>query len=144
MKKARIAVISLVFALGVYAPRVSAQVTDISKCENIALPGSYLLTSNLTSTGANCLVILVNHVTINLNGFTISGAHTSAAITDLGAARAVITIEHGVLYNFKTGIGLAASNTIKIVDVRAINMSADGIDGGQHRRFIQPVHWQRR
>jgi hypothetical protein len=28
--------------------------------------------------------------------------------------------------------------------VRAINMSADGIDGGQHRRFIQPVHWQRR
>lgn len=133
MKKARIALIALVFALGVYAPRVSAQVTTISACQNITVAGSYELNKNLTSTGGNCLVILVSHVTINLNGFTISSTvHTGAAITDLAAARAVITIEHGALYAFKTGIDLAASNTIEIVDVRTINMGGDGIDGGQH------------
>jgi hypothetical protein len=42
---------------------------------NITQPGSYILTSNLTVTSANTSAIIINssNVTVNLNGFTISG-----------------------------------------------------------------------
>ncbi len=52
----------------------------ISKCENISQPGNYALTNNLVLTagtqdygeGGNCLVISSSHVSINLDGWTIS------------------------------------------------------------------------
>jgi hypothetical protein len=69
MRNSKIAfVFFLLVGLGVYAPKVSAQVTPLSACGNIILSGSYQLPKDLTSTG-NCLKILVNDVTINLNGF---------------------------------------------------------------------------
>jgi len=131
MKNAKITFISLVLALSAYAPNALAQATPLSACGNITSSGSYQLKNNLTSTG-DCLKILVNDVSIDLNGFTISGAHTGAAITDLSAARSVLAVSHGILYNFKTGINLAKSGTIEVEDVRAVNMVGDGIDGGQH------------
>jgi hypothetical protein len=50
--------------------------TEIEKCQTISEPGSYKLVNNLVAaSGADCLVITADNVTIDLAGFSIgSGA----------------------------------------------------------------------
>lgn len=119
----------LLVGLGAYGSNASAQTTPVSACQTITVSGSYVLTKNLSATG-NCLVIAVNNVTINLNGFTISGAKTGVAIGDLGLPHSAIVVEHGILTGFQKGIGLTASNVVEITDIRAVTMVGDGIDSG--------------
>jgi hypothetical protein len=45
----------------------------------ISEPGSYYLTTNVTTTVSNAIVIVANGVTLDLNGFTISSTVASAA-----------------------------------------------------------------
>src|SRR5664279_1504831 len=45
----------------------------------ISVPGSYYLTTNVTTTVSNAIVITVNSVTLDLGGFTISSTVPSAA-----------------------------------------------------------------
>ena len=45
----------------------------------ISTPGSYYLTTNLTTTVSNAIVITANGVTLDLNGFTIASTVASAA-----------------------------------------------------------------
>ena len=45
----------------------------------ISVPGSYYLTTNVTATVSNAIVIVANGVTLDLNGFTISSTVANAA-----------------------------------------------------------------
>ena len=45
----------------------------IRECQTISLPGSYVLERNLTTAG-DCLVINASFVTVDLNGFSITGS----------------------------------------------------------------------
>ena len=67
----------------------------------ISQPGSYYLTTNLTVIGGNAIVIAVNNVTLNLNGFTISSTSPSPSgmAIQLGSGGAVtnVTILNGFI-----------------------------------------------
>ena len=51
-----------------------AQPTTITACQTISQPGAYVLAANLSNAEGSCLVITASFVTIDLQGFTISGA----------------------------------------------------------------------
>jgi hypothetical protein len=65
----------------------------------ISTPGAYYLTTNLTTTASNAIVMLANGVTLDLGGFTISSAVASAANGGaailLGGGLSDITIANG-------------------------------------------------
>jgi hypothetical protein len=65
----------------------------------ISTPGAYYLTTNLTTTASNAIVILANGVTLDLGGFTISSTAASAANGGtailLGGGLRDITIANG-------------------------------------------------
>jgi hypothetical protein len=112
------------------ASTAPAQVTPISACTTITLIGSYQLTRNISIAGADCLKIAVNEVTIDLNGFSITGNRTGRAITDLGKARTALTVKNGTLSGFATGVALATSSAVTVENLRVLNMAADGVETG--------------
>lgn len=112
-----------------YAPDVLAGVKKIKKCGTITAPGSYQLDKNLNATG-DCLVIQANFVTIDLNGFTVTGDGTGDGITDGGVARKGIAIRNGTITGFVDGIDLFFSRGVSVEQVRAFDNSGDGIRVG--------------
>lgn len=74
----------------------------ITNCRAITQPGAYSLIRNLSSTG-DCLIIKANHVTIDLNGFVISGTeHTGRAIS--GDIEQGLHLRNGTITGFNTAI----------------------------------------
>jgi parallel beta-helix repeat protein len=125
---AKVVLFSLI-AIAIFPRALPAQVTLLSACATIAAPGSYQLSKNLASS-SDCLKIAANNVTVDLNGFAISGAGSGRAITDLGTKRTGLIVRGGTLNHFATGVALAASSDINIDHLRVLNMSGDGIDAG--------------
>jgi hypothetical protein len=122
------ALFPIVLALGaiILAPRAGAQAqaargegpTEIEKCRAIDKPGSYKLVNNLVAaTGADCLVITADFVTIDLAGFSITssgprvGNFGPTAIT-AGADRAGIVVRNGSISGFFRGIDLEGNGSI--------------------------------
>jgi hypothetical protein len=127
--------VRMIFFGLVFAGIASAQV-DIAACMIVNNSGSYRLTSDLASAD-DCLTVSASNVTIDLNGFSITGnCHVvilrcaGTAITDGGIARRGVTIRNGRLTNYVLGINLAASNAIRIENMDVIGMVSDAIDGG--------------
>ena len=52
---------------------------EISRCQTIDQPGSYIVVRNLKASG-DCLVITADGVTVDLNGFTLTGEGSGTAI----------------------------------------------------------------
>lgn len=105
--------------LGTAAP-ASAQ-TALSACGALT-KGSYKLTRNLTTTGS-CLTVVNNFVTIDLNGFTITGdggrddyGIRTGAVTD----RTGIEIRNGTITNFGEAISLGSATVVVVERVRAL------------------------
>jgi hypothetical protein len=96
-------------ALFVIAPFATrpALAGSITACQTISKPGSYILAANLTSPGFNCLVIAASLVTVDLQGFSISGF---GLLTEAGivARRGVdgITVRNGFISGFGTAVDL--------------------------------------
>jgi len=84
----------------------------IKKCQTISEPGSYQLAQNLSATLATCLSITASMVTIDLAGFTISGA--TGARTGILASGAVqgIAVRNGAIFGFLAGVILNAPGSI--------------------------------
>ncbi len=108
-----------------YPPGVPP-VTEIDECGTISIAGSYVLIANLSSAG-DCLVVAANNVTINLNGYTISGSGAGSGITDSGVPRNGITIREGTVRSFADGVHLASSSRVRIEKVHAANNTSHGI-----------------
>jgi hypothetical protein len=113
----------------VLATRVaSAAPTAITACGSIAAPGSYQLAHNLNAAG-NCLVLKAGRVTLDLNGFLISGNGTGAGITDGGITLYRTVIRNGNITGFQTGIDLSHSQ-ITTVDQVVVANGQTGIRAG--------------
>jgi hypothetical protein len=110
-----IALIAL--ALGAAAsPAWSALPPSITAYGDINNSGNYVLGSNLTSSGADCITINADEVGIDLKGHSIKGAGTGKGITDDGISRRDIVITNGSISNFDTGIDLSTSHYATILE----------------------------
>ena len=108
--------------IGVLVPQALIQ-----SCGTITESGSYLLRKNLTAAG-DCIVVDADFVTLDLNGFTLSGDGTGTGIGDRGTvSRKGITIRNGIVTNFRNGIQISASQGLLIERIQVIGNSAYGL-----------------
>jgi hypothetical protein len=83
----------------------------------ISAPGSYYLTGNITGvSGKNCILINTSDVTLDLNGFSITGAGL-VGIKDGGSA-VNITVRNGTIYAGAVGLDVSynAGTGMKVGD----------------------------
>lgn len=105
----------------------------ITRCMPLTDSGSYVLARDLVATGGDCLQIRHDLITIDLDGFTISGTDTGGGITDEGNAHQGIDVHNGTVVNFANGIDLSAaagSSRITVHDLRVLSNSVIGIRVG--------------
>jgi parallel beta-helix repeat protein len=87
-------------------------VTNITACGSFG-SGSYLVINNITAAASTtCLTLTANQVTIDLNGFTISGSGNTNGILALG--RNNVTIRNGSVNGFARAI--YANGTGNLID----------------------------
>jgi hypothetical protein len=113
-----IASISLLALLAV-SPAQAAP-TAITACGTISQSGSYELAQNLSANG-NCLVITAPYVTIDLRGFTITGAGTGTGILTsqaVGPAVTGITVRHGTVAGFLNAVDLGSTTGAVVEGLR--------------------------
>jgi hypothetical protein len=89
----------------------------------ISNPGSYRLTGNLTvsSTSADAIDVNASHVTIDLNGFSITGpggSSTRAGINGTTSGNQV-TVENGTITGFLFGLVIGVDGIVKSVHAAA-------------------------
>jgi Right handed beta helix region len=137
MMKRQFAVIALMFAIvGLMATGNAHAQTKITKPSSglpfkITKSGSYFLGGNLAVTTKTTTAIIVNasNVTINLNGFTISGLGASATSgigINASAATGVI-IANGIITGYGgDGILLGSNSTVE--NMQIYNNGGDGVD----------------
>lgn len=112
-------------------PEATAAPRSIRGCQTIGSPGSYVLVRNLTATG-DCLVVNADHVTIELQGFVMTGNGTGSGVTDNGVPRTGIVLRNGTIRQFETGISfpLNVSTGIVLERIRAVSNTGTGIRVG--------------
>jgi parallel beta-helix repeat protein len=96
---------------------------------NITQPGSYYLTGNITGINATCAIYITSsNVTIDLNGFTISGGNLAINAPGVAGSLNSITVRNGVVTScLANGISLGSTNNAIVEDVRVSNAAATGI-----------------
>jgi parallel beta-helix repeat protein len=90
--------------------------------------GSYVLTACLTgATGQHGITVMADDVTIDLNGYTLTGVTGSLDGIHVGQGRSVMTVRDGNLKNWG-GYGLGAIGTSS-AHVTNVSLIGNGIDG---------------
>ena len=113
----RIASVMLVLGLATVA-RAAAAPTELSSCQTIFSPGAYVVTQNLSNPSGDCLLLEADQVTIDLNGFVVSGAGSGIASAG-GGTRFLTAIRNGTVIGGAHGIGLASGRATMVERVRA-------------------------
>jgi hypothetical protein len=135
MIKRQLPMIALALAAGILVMAGSAMAqTKITKPGGgfpykITKSGSYFLAENLAVTGkkGTAIVVKADNVTINLNGFTISGLGTGSTGTGIDASAATgVLILNGTITGYGTGIALSSNSTIQ--NVQILSDAADGVN----------------
>lgn len=107
---------------------------DTGTTINIASPGFYYLTENVSSTGVG-IVIQSTGVTLDLNGYTVIGnlsgnsAHNGITIAGVADGRPV-TIRNGNIHRF-SGDGISAVSSLASVVLENVHISdceSNGVD----------------
>jgi hypothetical protein len=96
----------------------------------IDTPGSYVLTSNLqVSTNFNCIQISADNVTLDLNGFALTGPGTGSGGSGIYVnGYSNITIMNGTVKDFRSsGIYFLSSAKIQLKDLKCTNNGQRGI-----------------
>jgi hypothetical protein len=91
----------------------------------ISSPGSYYLTGNLALTTANGIEVTVAGVTIDLNGFQISGSGSNTGVTIDSAANGCV-VRNGSISGFTNGVIGSFSPRPHGGSFRQLNVSACG------------------
>jgi hypothetical protein len=133
VKKAILATsLGLAAAITLSAASAKAALTAIDACEEISLLGSYILQQNLTATG-DCMIINVSQVSINLNGFSITGpggtASGTVGISTASGVEFTIVID-GFVSNFATCVSLETDGTAVVQAVKMSGCVNDLVAGG--------------
>jgi hypothetical protein len=131
--------IAVLIILGGLATAYAAGVTEIKHCDpasmppaqptpQITAPGSYRLVRNLQATG-NCLLVTADDVTINLNGFVISGNGSGVGVRrDTAATGTNLTVRNGTIRNFATGLAYEDNNLLQVEKVTFVGNVVAGIN----------------
>jgi len=103
--------------------------------------GSYYLTGNLTvSTGANGITVTASNVTIDLNGFTLTGPTSVATGIYLNGGVSNVTIVNGTIRNWGSdGINAVGNPHVRAEKVRIISNGGAGIDADVNAEVISCV-----
>ncbi len=103
----------------------------------ISQSGTYVLTGDLslTTEDTDAITISASNVTIDLNGFTITGPGNTSGSTGSGiycsGIYTNITIKNGNIINFRqNGINVNSASIFRIADVNSYNNGLWGIYGG--------------
>jgi Periplasmic copper-binding protein (NosD) len=129
---ARIYLAAALTIIGTFAAEAQAAgPTDIHACGTITAPGSYVLTRNLTTTG-NCLRVSANNVTIDFDGFVITGDGTGDGVAVDATS---VTLRNGTITKFIAGIALTSFSLLDVTGnvverMRVSDNLAFGIGGG--------------
>jgi len=103
--------------------------TPISSSVGINTPGSYVLTANISATGSTAIAINADNVTLDLNGFTISGTAgvgSSGVSITLGRSNAVV--RNGNIVGFQSGVSVASNATgVLLEDLVIRNSKLHGV-----------------
>lgn len=131
--------IGIVFAQGSLTPPgpPAATMRSLSQVEprtpissvpfTISIPGSYYVTTNLTVPGAaSAITINANNVTLDLNGFTLTGVNQ---LFDgiLAESETNILIRNGAINNFAVGVDAYSASAVSVEHIRVSNVEGYGI-----------------
>jgi parallel beta-helix repeat protein len=117
-------------------------VTPIEACPVVIdQPGAYIVTANLgPSPGQPCIYVSANFVTIDLNGFTLTGSPTSGnGIDGQGPDREAITVLNGTITEFGNGMDLSTVADAEVRGVRAVHNRLFGIAVGGRGRVTDSI-----
>ncbi len=141
MKKTLLIQIVVVLACFISSNGVASGPKKIRKCMTIKKSGAYIVSKNLQATKkreGNCIIIEADYVSIDLNGFTLTGLgdNTGIGIWDndpgFGMGPQGIVVRNGMITGFDRGIDLMDSEIITVDNIVAINNNwAYGISVGE-------------
>ncbi|MBI2446183.1 right-handed parallel beta-helix repeat-containing protein, partial [Candidatus Micrarchaeota archaeon] len=101
--------------------------TAVSACSTLGSAGIYNVTVNLFASGADCIDITVSDVTLNCQGFTISG-NSAGSTNGIQISNANNVSVHGCrIMNFSTGVDVVASSNVTIRNNTLTNMTQWGL-----------------
>ncbi len=116
------AVTTLAFAVSAGAVDGTIDINQAKVIANGGFPytitasGSYRLTGNLASPGStNGINVNASNVTIDLNGFSITGAVIGGGGIDAQPGTVGTTVENGTVTGFGTGVQLGSNSIVKSV-----------------------------
>jgi len=94
---------------------------------HITSPGSYRLAGNLTAAGTDGIDVAATPVSIDLNGFSISGSTGSGNGVNGVTGSGTLAVANGTIRNFNGGININTTNgPITVHDVTIVNTPASG------------------
>lgn len=111
--------------------------TPIASCTTIATSGNYFLDADLS--GANCIVINANNVSLALNGHTITGPGTGAGIAVVplsGRIHHVGISGPGSVRGYANGIAISNSDYVQVSLVTALGNATNGINSTGTNTFL--------
>ena len=110
----------------VAAPRV------INACQVITESGSYVVNRNLQAAG-DCLVVAADFVTIDLDGFVITGSGTGNGVGGpVLVDRRSISVRNGAITGFANGVYLEYASDVTVERVTASANTNNGIVVGNY------------
>lgn len=97
---------------------------------SISNPGSYLLTGNVTGTGANGIAISADNVTLDLNGYAVSSAFSSGNGILIASGLKGITVRNGLINGFNIGVQISSTaSQVVVEDLLVREAKVVGIQG---------------
>jgi len=126
------AVLAAAAGIGLSAPAFAAPLV-ITACTTLTQPGSYVVGNNLTAAGSDCLVVANDFITIDLNGFVISGTKGGSGVVELRATPfRGVTVRNGTIIGFAQAIFLPNSAGLTVERIRAFANTGDAIVAGNN------------
>lgn len=102
---------------------------EISACGNLEQANSVYTLQNNISTNGTCFIILANNITLDLNGFRITGDDTGT--TDYGVyvpGYNYATIKNGEIFDFSNGVFLHGSSNNQLAKITSNSNQYRGIE----------------
>ena len=91
---------------------------------SISTPGSYYLTANLSVSQGNAITVAADNVSVDLNGFALSGSGAAGSGITVSGSRRHIRISNGSVRGFG-GDGLGASSVV-LGEISSVISSGNG------------------
>ena len=76
----------------------------------ISQPGSYYLTTNLSYAAGNAITVTATNVSIDLNGFALTGGGTNSPYTGISSTGASLAVRNGIISGWLYGASAAGPN----------------------------------